>query len=108
MSQPAGGPSSPIRPVQLGPPKFATVVSQSRALLTRVSSSERILRGGFDDALLGSAKVGMVVGTRGIYWNNSITSGGEERPCRNWDELARTRGFHCRREGRDVVRAVVA
>jgi diguanylate cyclase (GGDEF)-like protein len=31
------------------------VVTQRRALLARVSSSERVLRGGFDDALLGSA-----------------------------------------------------
>ena len=30
------------------------VVTQRRSLLARVSSSERILRGGFDDALLGS------------------------------------------------------
>ena len=43
-----------------------------------------------DATLFGSAKDGLVVGTRGIYWNNSIV-GGDSRGRLTWDELARTR-----------------
>jgi GYF domain 2/Helix-hairpin-helix motif len=51
-----------------------------------------------DDTVFGSAKVGMAVGTRGIYWNNPMLSGGEGRPHRSWDELVRTRVAVCNKD----------
>jgi hypothetical protein len=44
-----------------------------------------------DTTVFGSAKEGMVVATRGIYWRNSFLDGGNDNGRLTWEALARAR-----------------